>query len=248
MIKKIAILLPVTVALAGCANLGQKQKQTEQQVQQLQHQTAHLKSRVDNLASISENSGQSQSSIRKLRGKVEDLHHQVQILKDEQRQLYLNLDLRLQALEPGQSHASHESGGHASKQQAQAGEKQAYLDAFNLLSNGKYKKSISAFKQFLRKYPDGAYADNANYWLGEAYYVQHSQKASLARFEKVVNDFPNSSKVPGSLLKIGYIYGDRGNTAKARQYLQKVVEKYPKSNAGSLAKQRLSEMKSTSGG
>ena len=34
-----------------------------------------------------------------------------------------------------------------------------------------FEKAITSFNQFLQQYPDGQYAANAHYWLGELYLV-----------------------------------------------------------------------------
>lgn len=258
MFKKLIVLVLVTLGTSSCASLmgeTQHQKNIDMRVQQLEARTAHLKTlerRVNNLTSISENASQLQSELRNMRGELQDLQHQVQILKDQQRQQYLDLDRRVSALESGKGMGTgntpagggtSSSSGQGNSAPAQPGERKAYLNAFNLLSNGQYKKSINAFKSFLQKYPNGQYADNAHYWLGEAHYVDQDSKAAMSDFQTVVKKFPKSPKVPGSLLKIGYIYGDQGNKQEARKYLNQVISKYPNSRAASLAKQRLSAMK-----
>ena len=59
-------------------------------------------------------------------------------------------------------------------------EEDDYRRAFDLLKVGNYNDSISAFNSFLGQYPKSAHADNAQYWLAEAYYVTHQyQPADL---------------------------------------------------------------------
>ena len=53
-------------------------------------------------------------------------------------------------------------------------------------------------------YPDSPLADNAQYWLGEAYYVNKSFPEALAAFQRVVDKYPQSRKLPDAMLKIGY--------------------------------------------
>ena len=54
---------------------------------------------------------------------------------------------------------------------AGSAEQAAYVQAFDVLKSGNYAAPIAGFKQFLATYPQSALADNAQYWLGEAYYV-----------------------------------------------------------------------------
>lgn len=118
-----------------------------------------------------------------------------------------------------------------------------YERAFNLLKEGRYDLAVAAFKTFVRNYPNGHFSDNAQYWLGEANYVQRHFKVALSEFEKVVKGFPASPKRADALLKMGYTYQELGQYDKARLSLNEVVMNYPNSTAASLAKKRLQDLK-----
>jgi len=117
-----------------------------------------------------------------------------------------------------------------------------YERAFNLLKEGRYDLAVAAFKTFVQTYPKGSYTDNAQYWLGEANYVQRNFKAALAEFERVVNNFPDSPKRPDALLKMGYTYQELGDNDKARLSLNSVRMNYPDTTAARLASKRLQEL------
>ena len=51
----------------------------------------------------------------------------------------------------------------------QPGEAIAYDAAYALVQERQFDKAIPAFQQFLQRFPDGLYAANAHYWLGEMY-------------------------------------------------------------------------------
>jgi TolA-binding protein len=51
------------------------------------------------------------------------------------------------------------------------GEQAAYSRAFDALKGNDYNSAITRFKDFLRQYPQSTLAGNAQYWLGESYYV-----------------------------------------------------------------------------
>jgi len=90
------------------------------------------------------------------------------------------------------------SGGGASVE-----EETAYLGAFDDLKNGKYDNAIKGFKSMLDKWPAGAYAANAHYWMGEAQYVKGDYKGALTSFQTVFQRFPTSAKAPDATLKSG---------------------------------------------
>jgi tol-pal system protein YbgF len=121
-------------------------------------------------------------------------------------------------------------------------EQDAYLQAFELLKQGRYDESIVAFESFLLSFPAGNYADNARYWLAETYYVKKNFPLALAQFQQLLAEHPDSSKLPGALLKIGYIQYEMGNNAEARLALERVRNEFADSSVADLAKQRLERM------
>jgi tol-pal system protein YbgF len=121
-------------------------------------------------------------------------------------------------------------------------ERDGYRDAFELLKQRKYPEAIDAFNELLRRYPQGQYADNARYWLAETYYVQRNYPAALAEFDRLVQLNAGSPRVPGALLKIGYIQYEQEAYDQARVALQQVVTQYPNSTEARLAQSRLERM------
>ncbi|MDP8985414.1 MAG: tol-pal system protein YbgF, partial [Pseudomonadota bacterium] len=132
--------------------------------------------------------------------------------------------------------------GVAGAQPAAEPDKAGYQAAFDLLKDGQYDQAITAFQSFLASNPKSSYADNAQYWLGEAYYVNKSFPESLAAFQRVVENYPQSRKVPDALLKIGYCNYELMQYTAARQALSEVATKFPDSASGHLAQQRLDKM------
>jgi tol-pal system protein YbgF len=126
--------------------------------------------------------------------------------------------------------------------QAKAGEKERYQAAYESLRNGHNAQAIQMFEALQADYPAGEFSDNAQYWLGEAYKINRDYDKARAAFNKVVNQYPNSSKVPDALLKLGYIEFDQQNLAKARDYFTRVTASYPETTAAHLASKKLAQM------
>ena len=118
-----------------------------------------------------------------------------------------------------------------------------YDRALEQLKEGRYTEASSAFKAFLQKYPSSSYADNAQYWLGEVYYVTREFQPALSEFGKVIDSYPDSTKIADARLKIGYIQYELKDWTKARQMLTQVVETYPGTTTARLAQERLDRMK-----
>jgi tol-pal system protein YbgF len=114
-----------------------------------------------------------------------------------------------------------------------------YRAAVELVKAGSHSEAVEALHAFLRKYPRHDYADNAQYWLGEAFYAQKDYPKALAEFRNVIETYPRGNKVPDALLKVGYCYQALGQSDKARAVLEQVVNLYPKTEPAALATKRL---------
>jgi tol-pal system protein YbgF len=119
--------------------------------------------------------------------------------------------------------------------------KAAYDAAYQMISPSqrRYADAITAFNDFLVKYPESDLASNAQYWLAEAHYVSQQNAEALAAFNKVISSYPNSSKVPGALYKIGRLEYVAGNKDAAKVSLERLTKEFPQSAATGLAKQLL---------
>jgi tol-pal system protein YbgF len=118
-----------------------------------------------------------------------------------------------------------------------------YRGGTEALGRRDHAAAIAAFRRFLERWPDHDYADNAQYWLGEAYYDQADYKTALLEFKKVLQRYPDGNKAPDALLKIGFCHGKLGDEKDAKSALAQVVELYPKTDAAKLAEKRLVEEK-----
>ena len=114
-----------------------------------------------------------------------------------------------------------------------------YQQAFNLLKQAQYNKAITAFSAFLGKYPQSQYSDNAQYWLGEAYFVTRRFNDAITEYMKHLANYPDSQKAPNSLLKIGYSYFELKQEADAKKVWQDLVQRYPGTPAAQEAEKRL---------
>lgn len=120
-----------------------------------------------------------------------------------------------------------------------AGERDLYTQAFEHLKERQYQEAKTAFNDLLRRYPQGEYTDNARYWLGETYYVLREYPAALTEYDRLVELSPASAKVPGALLKIGFIQYEQNAVEQARATLERVIRDYPNSTEARLARDRL---------
>jgi tol-pal system protein YbgF len=122
-------------------------------------------------------------------------------------------------------------------------EKELYDRAFQSLKDLKYADAAEQFLDFLEKYPNSDYADNAQYWLGESYYVTRNYDIALEAFQGLRANYPDSPKIADGLLKIGYTHYELKQWDQARAALSQVQEQYPDTTLARLAGSRLRSMK-----
>ena len=122
----------------------------------------------------------------------------------------------------------------------------AYREAFGMLKAGQYEQSIKGFTRYLQQYPNGQYADNAQFWVGEAYYVTRKFEPAITQYQKLISNYPDSQKQAHALLKIAYSFDELGRSDQAVQMLTQLKQKYPDSSAARLADERLQRIRAKS--
>ncbi len=121
-------------------------------------------------------------------------------------------------------------------------DRSAYQEAFKLVRDKNYGGAARSFSVFLRTYPDSSLAGNSQYWLGECYYGQRRFQEAIDEYERVFTFYPSSSKVPASLLKIGYAHLELKHLSIARSVFQQLVRTHPQSSEAIKAHGRLQEV------
>lgn len=191
-----------------------------------------------------------QQEVMELRGQVEEQAYEIKQLKQKRMEDYLDLDRRISALsEGGVAAAPSEdapvtgtASGDASVVQtgsASDDEAGAYGKAYDLLKQRKIDQSIEAFKSHLDSYPDGEYAGNSYYWLGEIYLLKNDLPKAQQWFSDLLADFPDSRKVMDAKFKLGKVYHLQGQNDRAKQMLGEVANSG--ADAAQLADQYLKE-------
>jgi tol-pal system protein YbgF len=118
---------------------------------------------------------------------------------------------------------------------------QLFAAAYGDYSRGNYDLAISEFRQYVETYPTSEMADNAQYWIGEAFYAKKQLNEAIAEFDKVINIFSKGDKVPAARLKKGMALMDLGQQEAARAEFQAIIKWHPRSNEAQLARQQLGE-------
>jgi len=109
----------------------------------------------------------------------------------------------------------------------EGGPDQAYKYAMSFLRQGDYASAEAAFTQFLESYGDTSLAGNAQYWLGETYYVREQYQDAARAFLTGYQSYASSPKAPDSLLKLGITLAALGQTQDACLTLAEVPRTFP---------------------
>ena len=248
-------LLALTGVLSGCLTVPPEEDPVYLKEVEIDNRLVRVERIVDNqgLMNLMAQLDQLQKENAALRNDVETLRNTVDQGGERQRQLYLDIDQRLQAIEQRtspQARANPESPAPEGNSLSPGappvpgGDKAANQAAIELLKQGRYDQASTAFKQFLAAYPGSSLVDNGQYWLGESYYVAQKYKEALPEFEAVIAKYPQSRKIPDALLKVGYCNDELKHYDAARKALSTVVRDYKETTAARLAGQRLQTMAS----
>jgi tol-pal system protein YbgF len=248
--KRLLLLAASAWVLGGCA-VAPEDDPVQIRLNDLDQRVQRIERVLTNqsLLDLAQRIDRVQSDLRGIRGEVEVLQNSSEGGKNQSRSLYSDLEKRLAALETLGGVAPNSMGGAGGVPAApplggasSAGEQATYDAAFNSLKASDYPKAIAGFRTFVATYPTSPLASNAQYWLGEAHYVNREYQNAIVAFQRVTTDWPESRKAPDALVKIGFTQAALNRNGDARVTLEDVVRRYPGTEAAQLAAERLKRL------
>lgn len=253
-IKRSILPLVMAVVLSGCSLLQPPPSEDPVLIRlaDMERRLQTIERVMDNqsLVQLSQQVSALERRADQLQGSAETLQYNSEDTAERQRQLYADLDSRIQELErrlQARGGNSVLDGGTLPPGQLPVpggSDRDNYQVAFELLKEERYDMAAVAFKQFLLEFPDSELVDNAQYWLAESYYASDSFEQALRDFQVVIDEYPRSSKVPDALLKMGFCNYNLKRWDAARATLSRVQADYPETTAARLAGQYLTRMES----
>lgn len=110
--------------------------------------------------------------------------------------------------------------------------REKYSHAFGLLRQGQYDLAASALSAFIEEHGDDPLASNAQYWLGETYYVRGAFVEAAETFLEGYQANTQGPKAADALLKLGMSLASLEKKQEACAAFQKLREDYPNAPAG----------------
>ena len=270
---RIILLIPLFLFwIAGCAttdDLKKTQRDYDSKMSSQRTDVEKLQARLDaleknygdttkdlrkNQADLGADFGSVRDNVQTLKGQVEEMNKELGLSKGQNIKSRLDdMAFRIGYIENFLGIAKKETPNGA-KVEGQAGAAEAtaepkndveatYNACYKLFKEGQYVKAREEFLKFMKQYPKTAYSDNAQFWIGETWYVEEKYERAIVEYEKVVKDYPSGDKVPYALLKQGMAFQKLGDKASAGIVYQQIVKKYPQTNQARVAKAKLSELK-----
>jgi len=238
---------------------------TRDRLTMLEQQIVMLEQKIVRLDRVITNNNDSQTEILRkwqelqsenqtLRNEIEKLQFETERGAERQRQLYLDLDQRIEDVSEssavtldslaeaslgGMSVADGMLVGKSTTSSADAD----YQAAFELVKELKYQEAGMSFERFLALHADSNLRDNAEYWLGEISYAQADFSTALEVFQRLIKNYPASRKIPGAWLKVGFCQDELNRWAEARQALNIVVTQFPETAVALLAQERIDKIR-----
>jgi tol-pal system protein YbgF len=105
--------------------------------------------------------------------------------------------------------------------------KQLYETAYGYLLQQDYGAAEASFNDFLTRFPNDSLAGNAQYWLGESFFVRGQYKQAASAFLKGYQTYAQSAKAPDSLLKLAMSLDRLGQKEAACSSFSELNSRFP---------------------
>lgn len=102
-----------------------------------------------------------------------------------------------------------------------------YQQGYGALLQKDYAGAEGAFRQLLDAYPEDPLAGDAQYWIGETYYVRGQYKNAADAFLKGYKKYKSGQKAPDTLLKLAMALAALGQKDAACSTFNELKTKYP---------------------
>jgi tol-pal system protein YbgF len=111
--------------------------------------------------------------------------------------------------------------------------------ALDQLRRGSTGTARLAFQELLTKHPTSDVADDAQYYIAEAFAAENQAAAADSAYALVVTRYTDSPRAPTAMFKRALAKVAANDTAGAKAMFEDLIAKYPRSDEAALARERL---------
>lgn len=258
----LALILTLGLASAQAANrdIVQLQTQVDQLQQQMTQMTTSFNERMGVMKNLVEQNTDVankvnatlkdlQASINKQQqdrgGQVDQISGQIQALNDTMDELKVRLAKLSKQLEDMQSTQQSLAASQAQQQQQAQAVAQApapdvlYNNALRDYNGGKPDLATQEFSDYVKFYPNTDLAGNAYFYIAELQFRAGNFPKAIEEYDLVLQNFPSGNKAAAAQLKKGFALLELGKEDEGTQELRHVIQRYPKTNEATQARERL---------
>ena len=120
-----------------------------------------------------------------------------------------------------------------------ASETADYEAAHAVRREGRFADAARLFAQFVAAHPASALAPPAQYWIGDSLFNAKDYRGAITAHRTLIDTYPNSAKIPDSMLNMASCLRESGEAASERKLLEQLVARFPASEAAEKARKRL---------
>ncbi len=250
----VALLFATNLLLSGCGTSEEATQASKasadslnaaSEVQKLQTENAQLKktnaqldqdkkalnAKVADLTSKLGQSSQQWQDLQDLQARVNQLDSELTV----QKQINRDLSARSADMEKSSMGMGH------STVTTRAQFKQKYDASLKLFRSRSYKDALSNFQDLSMSTADPSMVSNAFYWMGECYYATQKYSDAVKAFQSVLT-FHKSYKEGAAYIMLGMSYLRLGDKQQAKTTWETLIQKHPKSQYASKAKEYLGQL------
>ena len=241
------VLFPVCFLLANSAWALFSDDEARRAILDLRARVEALNTRITELDQRIQSSVQGQlellnenerlrSELAKLRGKLEETGRATVTGKDQQRDLFTDLDQRLKKLEPVAVQLN------GTTLLVSPAEEKKFQDMQALLKAGDFPKAAQSAAEFERLFPASALGSRVLFDRGTALYAAKDYANAITARQEFIAKYPAHPNKPQAILNLAASQAEAGTRITARTTLLNLIRDYPNSDVIPEAKSRLKEL------
>lgn len=120
-----------------------------------------------------------------------------------------------------------------------------YNYAMGLLTQANYPAAEQAMRAFVQRFPKDPLAGNAQYWLGETFYVRKDYASAATAFAQGYEKYSKGAKASDDLLKLGMSLANLNQKQDACRAYARLERDFP--NESATVKERIAAEKQRAG-